>query len=1541
MSEKSAPPMVTPLPDLSHLTEDERKIIENVMQRQKKEEEKDVEILKKKQEEVQVLETTIRKRAEEQREMGLTFEATCEICLKTKFADGVGHVCHYCSVRCCARCGGKVTLRSNKVIWVCILCRKKQELLIKTGQWVHSNLNNNEGQSLELSPSSEMFIEHSDSKQRQERRPRLEKARSTDRESIPQDNLNSLHSGSGQSLPGSRRGSLKRSGSSKSRELRRQYSQEETSQRQNVADRHSRRSLEVGDPMLHERGNSVSERRSPSSSDRRRRRPGSELRDDAADERHHRHNIERGRQMQRDGARSRDPSLSPPTRNDAELRESELVRSRESSFRNRRRGTREIRREDIQFSDAGNRDEYRARDRSSRNGSLERQPQQISESERECSRDVPIERGRSNNYSHVHDRERRRDSENKSRRDSGKAQDLKEPPHQKRFSELEHYVDEIVIHPEDTQSRKISKVSRSSEEWRKEMPGFGSTSVSNTDTRGRFSSYIRKKGDPRNELYSSELSEYTRSKPHKHRRGKIQRQRSSSSSDDEIKTTPDDEIKTTPEWSSCDDGDVEGVIEQGERVYSRYKSRHSETPLTQRKDHAIQRGPDCYYSNQDIWDDAGSPVHKKTVRFNRDSATSRQNSEELWDEQQTKDSGIDTSSSATLNEDNNNKHPIAWKSSSDGTRMIGHMILKKTLKEVDGSATSAAILGLKVVGGRFLESGRLGALVEKVKKGSVADTVGHLRPGDEVLEWNGRSLQGRTYEEVFDIISESRQDHQVELRVCRPISDIGWTETMASRGGSNQEFITLEDVSKHNLQQDWRPSVTVTSPNSPETVRLRPHSPVVGGRIQLKLWYDSQASQLVVTVICAAELRPRVNQLTRNPYAKVFLLPDRSEKSKRRTKTIANTNEPRWNQTFVYSSLRRSDLKTRVLEITVWDYDRYGANDFLGEVVVDLSSTPLDNKGQWYFLVSHEDTLNAQLRRQGMFLDTDGGSGTLADHLSPLSNVSSRLSDGDISDFDDGTIVGATPWEELRHDHQRDEHYRGEDSIPSATRGRPPTIIPSDRPPYSRRGVDYTSRSLSPPNRRSYSPVHGSAAVSQRYETHSVEGIPTGTPSPKKRQLPPTPAMFQKRGGLALDLEDMATRQLKQRVQPHRRTGAGRYSDGEMTPTHSYEKQLHAHPYRGSHARNSNNLRGSHSAPDKRNSRAGQIASPEKEGVESDGSETSSASKFSLSSAFSTQSKSSRTLSEFTSRMQGYGPVHPPRPGRRGPLVQSTSIDGESDDKGDGSLSDTAVGSITERGNMLEQTDRGKSTKGSKAIQFVGLSQKSNSTSQLSATEDSGRRNNSSLTGPLVSHPKRPLSKQTSGDSVASSVNAINSWSSQWMPALRLTPEGEYSTFVEGLGPGQLVGRQALASPNLGDIQLSICDRKGNLEVEVIRARGLQPKPGAKCLPAPYVKVYLVQGTKCLSKAKTTTARRTLDPLYQEQLHFHEDYRGCVLQVTVWGDYGRMEKKVFMGVAQIMLDDVDLSNIVIGWYKLFHPASLVNLPGNRQGNPQCSIDSFG
>ena len=85
-----------------------------------------------------------------------------------------------------------------------------------------------------------------------------------------------------------------------------------------------------------------------------------------------------------------------------------------------------------------------------------------------------------------------------------------------------------------------------------------------------------------------------------------------------------------------------------------------------------------------------------------------------------------------------------------------------------------------------------------------------------------------------------------------------------------------------------------------------------------------------------------------------------SEKSKRRTRTQMMTNDPKWNQTFVYSPLRRSDLKTRALELALWDYDRYGCSEFLGEVLIELATAPLDDEPEWYLLGTHEETL-AQL----------------------------------------------------------------------------------------------------------------------------------------------------------------------------------------------------------------------------------------------------------------------------------------------------------------------------------------------------------------------------------------------------------------------------------------------------------------------------------------------------------------------------------------------------------------------------------------------------
>ena len=64
----------------------------------------------------------------------------------------------------------------------------------------------------------------------------------------------------------------------------------------------------------------------------------------------------------------------------------------------------------------------------------------------------------------------------------------------------------------------------------------------------------------------------------------------------------------------------------------------------------------------------------------------------------------------------------------------------------------------------------------------------------------------------------------------------------------------------------------------------------------------------------------------------------RSEKSKRRTKTVAGTLEPKWNQSFIYAPMKRNDIKTQSLQMTVYDYDRIGSGEYVGEVRTPIHS---------------------------------------------------------------------------------------------------------------------------------------------------------------------------------------------------------------------------------------------------------------------------------------------------------------------------------------------------------------------------------------------------------------------------------------------------------------------------------------------------------------------------------------------------------------------------------------------------------------------------
>ncbi|KAM6366403.1 regulating synaptic membrane exocytosis protein 1 isoform 43-T43 [Alca torda] len=698
---------------------------------------------------------------------------------------------------------------------------------------------------------------------------------------------------------------------------------------------------------------------------------------------------------------------------------------------------------------------------------------------------------------------------------------------------------------------------------------------------------------------------------------------------------------------------------------------------------------------------------------------------------------------------------------------------------------SGALLGLKVVGGKMTELGRLGAFITKVKKGSLADVVGHLRAGDEVLEWNGKPLPGATNEEVYNIILESKSEPQVEIIVSRPIGDI-------PRIPETSHPPLESSSSSFESQKMERPSISVISPTSPGALRDAPQ--VLPGQLSVKLWYDKVGHQLIVNVLQATDLPPRADGRPRNPYVKMYFLPDRSDKSKRRTKTVKKSLEPKWNQTFLYSHVHRRDFRERMLEITVWDQPRVQEeeSEFLGEILIELETALLDDEPHWYKLQTHDES-SLPLPQPSPFMPrrhVHGGEST-----SKKLQRSRPISDSDISDYDVDDGIGVVP----------PVGYR------SSTRESKSTTLTV---PEQQRTTHHRSRSVSP-----------------------HRGDDQGR---TRSRLPNVPLQ----------------RSLDEIHQMRRSRSPTRHHDASRTPVDYRSRDMDSQ-------------------------------------------------------YLSDQERQSRKVERYSSQKQT----------RKGSATETERIH----QQGSPTQSPPADTSFSSRrGRQLPQVPVR-----SGSIEQEAGNKKLKSTIQRS-TE----------TG-MAAEMRSRMVRQPSRESTDGSINSYSSEGNLIFPGVRLGADSQFSDFLDGLGPAQLVGRQTLATPAMGDIQIGMVDKKGQLEVEVIRARGLTQKPGSKSTPAPYVKVYLLENGACIAKKKTRIARKTLDPLYQQTLVFDESPQGKVLQVIVWGDYGRMDHKCFMGVAQILLEELDLSSVVIGWYKLFPPSSLVDptlTPLTRRAS-QSSLES--
>ncbi|XP_032436281.1 regulating synaptic membrane exocytosis protein 2-like isoform X5 [Xiphophorus hellerii] len=844
--------------------------------------------------------------------------------------------------------------------------------------------------------------------------------------------------------------------------------------------------------------------------------------------------------------------------------------------------------------------------------------------------------------------------------------------------------------------------------------------------------------------------------------------------------------------------------------------------------------------------------------------------------------------------------PVTWQQSKDGERLIGRIVLNKRMKDGTVPADTGALLGLKVVGGKMTESGRLCAFITKVKRGSLADTVGHLRPGDQVLEWNGRVLQGATFNEVYDIIMESKPEPQVELVVCRPIRrDVSRAADASS--------VHLDSSSSSFDSQKVGPTISVTSPMSPS---------VLSGQVSIKLWYDKVGHQLIVTVLGAKELPVRDDGRPRNPYVKIYFLPDRSDKSKRRTKTVKKSLEPRWNQTFMYSPVHRREFRERMLELTVWDQARVREEEsqFLGEVLIELESALLDDQPHWYKLQLHDvssvplPNASPYLQRRGLQTEPSQSSRRLQNKGPYFNSGSQRISDSEFSDYDCEDGIGViSDYRQNGRDFHSSTLSVPEQVISSnhcsrsemVRRSRSPSQPPPQR--YSR-GMDrrdYYSRSRSADQRAMADrPVYARSHSTDRADSSYLRS---------GRSAPPSPAL----------------------IRANARVGSNMTSPTGTAVCPRRGRQLPVVPPKGpldrSVMKDPTKMRDSLSFKSS-DSDVSDVSAM------SNASETRTALKISKAESVEDQSGDlgggSEGAQEVEGAAEGESQLHKSESMEEGLEEEAQSEKAASTSGAPLTKSSSVGGEICSLGRNDDDDDdkKRRSSFGARMMGMVGLGKKSQSASQLNPEEEEKKKKvirlpvqRSVETGLAIEFKSR-FTRQPSRDPDAEDPKP----GALIFPGVKLASDKQFTGFLEGLGPGQLAGRQTLATPPMGDIQIGMVYRKERLDVEVIRARGLVGKQGNKNTPAPYVKVYLMDNGKCVLKRRTRLARKTLDPLYQQQLQFEENPEGKVLQIIVWGDYGRMDHKSFMGAAQILLDDLDLSNMVIGWFKLFPATSLVD-----------------
>uniref|UniRef100_A0A1I8FBP2 PDZ_6 domain-containing protein n=1 Tax=Macrostomum lignano TaxID=282301 RepID=A0A1I8FBP2_9PLAT len=201
-------------------------------------------------------------------------------------------------------------------------------------------------------------------------------------------------------------------------------------------------------------------------------------------------------------------------------------------------------------------------------------------------------------------------------------------------------------------------------------------------------------------------------------------------------------------------------------------------------------------------------------------------------------------------------HPVTWQVHSDRRRVIGHMLPHQGFGR---SGQCALDLGVKV------------------KPGSVADRVGKLRPDDEVLEWNNRSLKRPSHsQEVFAILR--RHAKKWKLNICNSSSSSICTNCRPDDLMAASQPCGSTRTASQDMAGAASPIPRFSS----------------AGRIQLQLWFDPLVCQLTCCLMSAFGLAPSApDGAPPSAFAVLGLVPEIDQK--RKSKVVPVQLRPQWN----------------------------------------------------------------------------------------------------------------------------------------------------------------------------------------------------------------------------------------------------------------------------------------------------------------------------------------------------------------------------------------------------------------------------------------------------------------------------------------------------------------------------------------------------------------------------------------------------------------------------------------------------------------------